>query len=133
MGLKKKDLQRCFKEAKVTGAKFIAIQVFCIWQKFSDVTIMRTENLDNCEVFYNSKYGDDLANRNDAGERITGLCYGNTFNEIEAKLTVGGFVSDVQGNLVLSKEPNGFSDAEPQHDVTIFTTNKGPLETPIHI
>jgi len=91
MSNKMTDLINCFKEAKESGSKYIAMYIRVPDAEKQEVIINSRENFDVKLEYYQKTYDEDLYH-NAVGDilRIDDFTHGNSFAEIEESLFKGG-------------------------------------------
>lgn len=89
MNLKMRDLENCFKMAKIQDAVWIAIATKSIEDESSDLIISPNVNFNNKLKYYKKEYTDDLISKVYIGRKIVGFTFGNTLASIENFLFEG--------------------------------------------
>lgn len=81
------SLENCFKEAKSSGAKYVAITTRFSEMDRDEIIINPIENVEDKLKYYKKAYTDDLRLKA-APEaiHIAGFTYGNSFEDIEKDL-----------------------------------------------
>ncbi|WP_343337303.1 hypothetical protein TPELB_23630 [Terrisporobacter petrolearius] len=80
------SLERCFKSAIENSAKYIAVKINTRGSSAEEIIINPKENIISKLNYYKKAYTDDLVLKSYDGIRITGITYGDTFEEIEKDL-----------------------------------------------
>lgn len=76
-------LERCFKQAIETNARYIAVQIETRGSEGIETIINPRENFEAKLAYYKNAYTDDLVLKTYDGIRIVGYGYGDSLSEIE--------------------------------------------------
>lgn len=76
-------LERCFKQAIETNARYIAVQIETRGSEGIETIINPRENFEAKLAYYKNAYTDDLVLKTYDGIRIVGYGYGDSLDEIE--------------------------------------------------
>ena len=86
--MKIKNLENCFKSAKVQGVKFLGVKIWMDGFEKEEIIINPIENFDKKLEYYKNSYSENLVLKNAPDKiKIVGFTFGNSFEEIEKDLT----------------------------------------------
>ena len=86
MNLKMRNLEECFRMAKIQDATWIAVAIKTNGNESSELILNPNVNFDSKLEYYKKAYTDDLVLKSFDGIKIVGFTYANTLAEIEADL-----------------------------------------------
>lgn len=80
------NLEKCFEEASVKGAKYVGVKIKMEGFPKSEIIINDNENFDKKLSYYKNSYNQDLTLKTFSGIKIVGFTYGDSFETIEKDL-----------------------------------------------
>lgn len=86
MGLKMRNLEECFRMAKVQDATWVAVAIKTRGCESSELILNPNVNFDKKLEYYKNAYTDDLVLKTYDGIQIVGFTYADTLAEIEEDL-----------------------------------------------
>jgi len=93
MSITKKDLEQCFKDARLTDSLFIGVKISTRGSIAEEIIINPSENFDAKLEYYKENYTDDLVLKKYDGIQIVDCTFGSSFDEVECafeELVEGG-------------------------------------------
>jgi hypothetical protein len=79
-------LEKCFKKAKESGAKYIGLSIYMEGFTTDEIIINSVYNLDKKLEYYKTAYNDDLTHKFSKGISISGYTFADSFEEIQFHL-----------------------------------------------
>ncbi|KXY41431.1 MULTISPECIES: hypothetical protein [Bacillus] len=86
MGITLEELEKCFNEALIEEAEYVAVLIEMDGIPSDEVIINDKHNIDSKLAYYMKPYNEDLEHRYTPGIRIVGFAYGYSFSEILRQL-----------------------------------------------
>ncbi|PGB85159.1 hypothetical protein COM03_04995 [Bacillus wiedmannii] len=86
MGITLEELEKCFNEALIEEAEYVAVLIEMDGIPRDEVIINDKHNIDSKLAYYMKTYNEDLEHRYTPGIRIVGFAYGYLFSEILRQL-----------------------------------------------
>lgn len=86
MGITLEELEKCFNEALIEEAEYVAVLIEMDGIPSDEVIINDKHNIDSKLAYYMKTYNEDLEHRYTPGIRIVGFAYGYSFSEILRQL-----------------------------------------------
>ncbi|PEP87639.1 hypothetical protein COE95_15585 [Bacillus toyonensis] len=86
MGITLEELEKCFNEALIEEAEYVAVLIEMDGIPSDEVIINDKHNIDSKLAYYMKMYNEDLEHRYTPGIRIVGFAYGYSFSEILRQL-----------------------------------------------
>ncbi|MED3540726.1 hypothetical protein ABEX53_01255 [Bacillus toyonensis] len=86
MGITLEELEKCFNEALIEEAEYVAVLIEMDGIPSDEVIINDKHNIDSKLAYYMKTYNEDLEHRYTPGIRIVGFAYGYLFSEILRQL-----------------------------------------------